>query len=81
MEMGYVDLGSGPWGHEHGHQHGGVSVLDLTGPAEGEPDVAVDLAARRESFALATGERVDGYTLNGTSPGPPCRSPRVTSCR
>ncbi len=70
MEMGYVDLGGGPGGHEHVHQHGGVSVADLTGPAEGEPDVALDLSARRESFALATGERVDGYTLNGTSPGP-----------
>jgi FtsP/CotA-like multicopper oxidase with cupredoxin domain len=66
MEMGRPDYGGGP-AHEHG---GGVSVADLTGPADGEPDVAVDLAAREQSFALASGERVQGYTLNGSSPGP-----------
>ena len=65
--MGHVDYGGGPRRTQHG---GGVSVADLTGPADGEPDVAVDLAAREESFALASGERVQGYTLNGTSPGP-----------
>jgi FtsP/CotA-like multicopper oxidase with cupredoxin domain len=68
MRMGTVDLGGGPGAHAHGH--GGVSVADLTGPETGEPDVAVELAARQESFQLASGERVDGYTLNGTSPGP-----------
>ena len=67
MEMGYVDHGGGP-AHEHGAA--GISVADLTGPADGEPDVAVDLAARAESFELASGERVQGYTLNGRSPGP-----------
>lgn len=66
MDMGRADYGGGPV-HEHG---GGVSVADLAGPADGEPDVAVELAAREESFALASGERVQGYTLNGTSPGP-----------
>ena len=69
VDMGYVERGGGP-GHEHGHQDSGVSVADLTGPTDGEPDVALELAARQESFPLATGERVDGYTLNGTSPGP-----------
>jgi FtsP/CotA-like multicopper oxidase with cupredoxin domain len=66
MDMGYVDGGGGP-AHEHG---GGVSVADLTGPADGEPDVAVELAAREQSFRLASGEQVQGYTLNGSSPGP-----------
>jgi FtsP/CotA-like multicopper oxidase with cupredoxin domain len=66
MQMGYADYGGGP-----GHQHGtGVSVADLTGPADGVPDVAVELAARQQSFRLGSGERVDGYTLNGQSPGP-----------
>jgi FtsP/CotA-like multicopper oxidase with cupredoxin domain len=68
MEMGHVDLGGGPGAHVHGH--GGVSVADLSGPESGEPDVAVELAARQESFELASGELVEGYTLNGTSPGP-----------
>jgi FtsP/CotA-like multicopper oxidase with cupredoxin domain len=66
MDMGHADYGGGA-AHEHGT---GVSVADLTGPAEGEPDVAVELAARAESFDLASGERVQGYTLNGRSPGP-----------
>ncbi|MFP5370049.1 MAG: multicopper oxidase family protein, partial [Actinomycetes bacterium] len=66
--MGTVDTGGGQGAHAH--RHGGVSVADLTGPADGEPDVAVVLAARQGTFALGTGERVDGYTLNGTSPGP-----------
>jgi FtsP/CotA-like multicopper oxidase with cupredoxin domain len=66
MQMGPVDLGGGPGAHGHG----GISVADLTGPDSGEPDVAVELAARQERFELASGERVDGYTLNGTSPGP-----------
>jgi FtsP/CotA-like multicopper oxidase with cupredoxin domain len=66
MEMGYSDYGGGP-AHEHGS---GVSVADLAGPADGAPDVEVELAAREQSFRLASGERVQGYTLNGTSPGP-----------
>jgi FtsP/CotA-like multicopper oxidase with cupredoxin domain len=66
MDMGHVDYGGGP-AHEHGS---GVSVADLTGPAGGEPDVAVELAAREQSFRLGSGERIQGYTLNGASPGP-----------
>ena len=66
MDMGRGDYGGGP-----AHAHGGTtSVADLTGPADGQPDVMVDLAAHEESFELASGETVRGYTLNGTSPGP-----------
>ena len=68
MEMGTTDFGGGP-AHEHG-TGSERSVADLTGPASGEPDVAVELAATQERFTLASGEQVDGYTLNGTSPGP-----------
>ena len=66
--MGHVDYGGGP-AHEHGAD--GVSVADLTGPADGEPDVAVELAARAgvaSSWPAVSGSQ--GYTLNGTSPGP-----------
>ena len=70
MDMGHADYGGGT-AHEHGT---GVSIADLTGPADGEPDVAVELAARAASFDLASGERVQGYTLNGSSPGPAIRA-------
>ncbi|HEX2356569.1 MAG TPA: multicopper oxidase family protein [Micromonosporaceae bacterium] len=70
MDMGYVDAGGGPGGAPGGgHDHGGTSVATLRGP-EGTPAVAVTLTARRESFALASGEKVRGYTLNHASPGP-----------
>ena len=69
MDMGRADYGGGP-AHEHGGGGGGRSVADLTGPADGTPDVAVDLAARAETFELISGERIQGYTLNGASPGP-----------
>jgi len=67
MDMGRPDFGGGP-----AHDHGAAahSVADLTGPASGEPDVELELAARQESFELAGGEPIVGYTLNGTSPGP-----------
>ncbi|MDG4824137.1 multicopper oxidase family protein [Asanoa sp. WMMD1127] len=69
MDMGYADYGGGavPVG---GHQHaGGTSVASLTGPA-GPAAVTVSLTARKEAFTLASGERVDGFTLNHSSPGP-----------
>jgi len=74
-EMGYADFGGGPTSAEHAGHHGaGKSVADLTGPTTGTPDVAVTLVARKQKFTLASGESVDGYTLNGTSPGPLIRA-------
>jgi FtsP/CotA-like multicopper oxidase with cupredoxin domain len=75
MDMGYADYGGGPSASEHMH-HGGMSVADLTGPTTGTPDVAVTLIARKQRFNLASGESVDGFTLNGTSPGPLIRARR-----
>ncbi len=66
MDMGHVEAGGGI-GHAHG---GGTSVAHLTGPATGDPDVAVEVEARRERITLVTGEELDGFTLDGTSPGP-----------
>jgi FtsP/CotA-like multicopper oxidase with cupredoxin domain len=76
MDMGYVDAGGGPaGGHHHGQGGaGGTSVATLTGPRDGAAAVTVTLTARRESFTLASGEKVDGYTLNGASPGPPIQA-------
>ncbi|MEU4393635.1 multicopper oxidase family protein [Kribbella sp. NPDC023855] len=73
MEMGYADYGGGPSASGHQH-HGGKSVADLTGPRTGKPDVAVTLTARKQKFTLASGESIDGFTLNGTSPGPLIRA-------
>ncbi|TCC53653.1 multicopper oxidase family protein [Kribbella capetownensis] len=66
MTMGYADYGGGPMVHAH---HG-QDVSTLTGPANGKPDVAVDLTARKEKFEIPGRGSVDGYTLNHTSPGP-----------
>jgi FtsP/CotA-like multicopper oxidase with cupredoxin domain len=77
MDMGYADYGGGPVsghgdlsGGHAGHDTGGVSVAELTGPPEGTPDVAATLVARQGSARLASGEEIEAYTLNGTTPGP-----------
>lgn len=72
-EMGYADYGGGPASGGHEHQHG-MSVAELAGPSTGTPDVAVTLTARKEKYQLASGETVDGFTLNGSSPGPMIRA-------
>jgi FtsP/CotA-like multicopper oxidase with cupredoxin domain len=69
MDMGYADYGGGPSMADHMH-HDGMSITDLTGPQQGKPDVAVTLIARKQKFTLPSGEEVDGFTLNGSSPGP-----------
>ncbi len=81
-EMGYVDDGGAPLpgstsagGHDH-HAAGGVPVASLTGDVDGPADVTVTLVARQEHFRLASGEEADGYTLNGSSPGPTLRVPQ-----
>ncbi|HEY6594631.1 MAG TPA: multicopper oxidase family protein [Asanoa sp.] len=70
MDLGYAEGGGDP---TTGHAHGGLSIATLTGP-DSRPDVAVTLIAREESYALASGERVTGYTVNHTSPGPLVRA-------
>jgi FtsP/CotA-like multicopper oxidase with cupredoxin domain len=69
MDMGYVDAGGGPVSTGHDH-HGGISVADLVEDTDRAADVLVDLEARQGTVELASGRRVDGYTFNGTSPGP-----------
>jgi FtsP/CotA-like multicopper oxidase with cupredoxin domain len=80
MGMGVPDYGGGP--ADAGHtahalgsagpapQAGDQPVTELAGPRSGQADVAVTLVARQETLTLASGERVAGYTLNHTSPGP-----------
>jgi FtsP/CotA-like multicopper oxidase with cupredoxin domain len=71
MDMGYVDTGGGPDSMAGAHAgHDMVSVADLV-EAPGRPaDVVVELTARQERITLGSGREVDGYTFNGSSPGP-----------
>ncbi|WP_445256490.1 multicopper oxidase family protein [Nocardioides aurantiacus] len=72
MEMGVPDHGGGPVGRAHaaGHGTGATSLVELDPTPTGPADVRVDLVARQGRVRLASGEEVDGYTLNGRSPGP-----------
>ena len=75
MDMGEVDYGGGPRSPMAGHgMPGGTSVNQLQETSQREPDVTVDIVAREERFRLASGREVDGFTLNGTSPGPTIRA-------
>ena len=49
---------------------GDVSVARPRHPDGPRADVIVDLTARQGTVELASGKKVEGYTLNGTSPGP-----------
>ena len=73
MQMGQVDLGGGPEVHPAGHDGHGIDI-STQGAPDGLPDVQVALTARAERFRLATGQHVDGFTLNGSSPGPTVRA-------
>ena len=73
MDMGYADFGGGPGASasDGGHSaHQGVGSQTLTVADDRPADVEYELVARQETFTLASGRSVDGYTLNGGSPGP-----------
>ena len=84
MAIGHVDHGrtgalatagataSGHAGHavDGAGTAGGRSVETLRADVDRPADVTVALTARAETFRLASGREVAGYTLNGTSPGP-----------
>ncbi|MEU7898429.1 multicopper oxidase family protein [Nonomuraea sp. NPDC049152] len=80
MDMGYADHGGGPVGSSVTHgghgQHATAqrSVMALIADPRRTADVAVTLTARKEPFRLPSGRVVDGYTLNGRSPGPDIRA-------
>ncbi|HSE09920.1 MAG TPA: multicopper oxidase family protein [Nocardioidaceae bacterium] len=81
MDMGYVDLGGGVQpaaGTDHGEGQAGhdghVDISTLVAEDDGPADVQLDLTAREETFTLASGREVSGYTLNGSSPGPTLRA-------
>ena len=81
MDMGYPDYGGGPSkvtsapDHGHGGMHSsGVDIATLIADPDRPADVEVDLVARKEQFLLASGREIDGFTLNGGSPGPVIRA-------
>ncbi|MBM7503628.1 multicopper oxidase family protein [Agromyces aurantiacus] len=51
-----------------------VEVTSLTEDPDRPADVRVELVARQESFEVPGAGRIDGFTLNGTSPGPEIRA-------
>jgi FtsP/CotA-like multicopper oxidase with cupredoxin domain len=80
MEMGYLDLGGGAGmqgniqAQAGPHSAGGINIAGLGVDPAREADVRVDLVAREERYTLASGREVDGYSLNGRSPGPVIRA-------
>jgi FtsP/CotA-like multicopper oxidase with cupredoxin domain len=72
MSMGYADYGGGKAAGHAGHsgEHSATSIAELTADTRARPDVTMSLVARAEAFELGSGRRVEGYTLNGQSPGP-----------
>jgi FtsP/CotA-like multicopper oxidase with cupredoxin domain len=69
MDMGYADYGGGP-GTMTDHDLMGRSIATLVADPTRPADVRVTLTVRKQRFRLASGQQVDGYTVNGTSPGP-----------
>ncbi len=82
MDMGYADYGGGPGASDasgsegHGVHAGAdaISIDELGVDPDRAADVEYELAARQETFTLASGRSIDGYTLNGESPGPTVRA-------
>lgn len=79
--MGYPDYGGGPdaggsdhAAHGRAHGAGARSVTALDADPQRTADVSVTLTARKERFWLPSGRTVDGYTVNGQSPGPLIRA-------
>lgn len=65
---------SGHPGHSGHTTSAARSLTSLTADPDRAADVRVTLVARKQRFRLPTGRSVDGYTLNGTSPGPVIRA-------
>src|SRR4051794_20045232 len=80
MDMGHLDYGGGPHGQGMADMpgmpgmQGTMSVADLVERTHRKPDVTVDLVARQQPVRLASGRMIDGYTINGTTPGPTIRA-------
>ena len=78
MAMGYAEVGGGPsLLHGHGATSTPVptrSVETLIADPKRPADVSETLVARAQSVALPSGRVLQGYTLNGVTPGPTIRA-------
>ena len=87
MDMGgaAVDVGGAPSEHAGHSAHSGhsvgpdtpagaVSVTTLTADPDRPADVHAELVARQQSVDVPGGRSIEGYTVNGTSPGPVVRA-------
>ncbi|GAA4064147.1 multicopper oxidase family protein [Agromyces indicus] len=82
-EYSVMDLGAEQAGHG-AHAAGGAAsvaggpgttdVTALTADPDRPADVRVEFVARQERIDVPGGRTVDGYTVNGTSPGPELRA-------
>ncbi|WP_210422567.1 multicopper oxidase family protein [Cryobacterium sp. BB307] len=80
-EYSVMDMGAGGEHAAHaGHDASasaagaGVSVTSLTADPDRPADVHVRFVVRQEPIDVPGGRRVDGFTVNGTSPGPEIRA-------
>src|SRR6187431_2384779 len=79
-EYSVMDMGASD--REMGHMHGGgaeaagggISVTSLIADPDRPADVRVELVARQETIDVPGGRTVEGYTVNGSSPGPVIRA-------
>jgi FtsP/CotA-like multicopper oxidase with cupredoxin domain len=69
-DMGTMDYGGGAHMSAHMDAPAAVSVRDLDTAKNLKADVVVHLTVRQGTVRLADGHKVQGYTVNGTSPGP-----------
>ena len=81
MDMGVMDSGrpvagrSDPGAHAHGGPAGAAPIsVDQLAADDGPADVALTLVASAARIQFGGGAAIDGYTLNGTSPGPTIRA-------
>lgn len=77
-EYSVMDMGGASGGHGghigHGWPPGGIDVTSLAADADRPADVRVELTARQETIDVPGGRSIEGYTVNGTSPGPELRA-------
>ena len=75
-DMGTPDFGGGPAGDHAMHGTAGMAgpSVDALREPPGPADVDVTLVARGGRVTLPSGRVIDGFTLNGTTPGPEIRA-------
>ncbi|GAA4728867.1 multicopper oxidase family protein [Actinomycetospora chibensis] len=75
-DMGTPDYGGGPSGDHAMHGMAGMAgpSVDALREPPGPADVDITLVARGGRVTLPSGRVIEGFTLNGTTPGPEIRA-------